>query len=113
MEKTLIGILGQRSMVFLPFSPVPQLDRIMFIWQNREEKSSRHVAMVAKFLVVYSHYFKLHRSYSISFKLANLGEIFSGTVSIVIQVCVVFSYMYYIKRACEIKKFHVVVVQRW
>ena len=41
MEKTLIGILGQRSMVFLPFSPVPQLDRIMFIWQNREEKSSR------------------------------------------------------------------------
>ena len=92
MEKTLIGILGQRSMFFLPFSAVPRLDRITFIWQNSEEKSSRHVTMVAKFLVVYSHYFKLHRSYSISFILANLGEIFSGTVSIVIQVCVVFTH---------------------
>ena len=35
-------------------------------------------------LKVYSHYFKLHRSYSISFNLANLGKIFPGTVSIVI-----------------------------
>ena len=60
---------------------------------NREEKSLRHVAIVAKFLddnklikslKVYSHYFKPYRSYSISFNLANLGEIFFGTVSIII-----------------------------
>ena len=53
----------------------------------REEKSLRHVAMVAKVLYdnkpkkhlkVYSHYFKLHRSYSISFNLANYGEISLG-----------------------------------
>ena len=99
-------------MVFCLFLQSLGLTESRSFGKNRE-KSSRHVAMVAKFLVVYSNYFKLHRSYSISFKLANLGEIFSGTVSIVIQVCVVFSYMYYIKRACEIKKFHVVVVQRW
>ena len=35
-------------------------------------------------LKVYSHHFKLHRSYSISFNFAYLGEIFFGTVSIVI-----------------------------
>ena len=35
-------------------------------------------------LKVFSHYFKLYRSYSVSFNLANLGEIFFGTVSIVI-----------------------------
>ena len=29
-----------------------------------------------------SHYYKLHRSYSVSFNLANLGEIFFGTISI-------------------------------
>ena len=63
--------------------------------RNREEKMLRQVAMVAKFLddnkpikplksLRYSHYFKLHRSYSISFNLANLGEIFFWTVSIVI-----------------------------
>ena len=58
---------------------------------NREEKSLRHVAMIAKFWgdikpikPVYSHYFKLHQSYSISFNLANLGEIFFETLSIVI-----------------------------
>ena len=60
---------------------------------NREEKSLRHVAMVAKIwmtanrkshLKVYSHYFKLHQSYSVSFNFKNLGEIFFGTVSIVI-----------------------------
>ena len=61
---------------------------------NREEKSLRHVSMVAKFLDdkkpkkslknVYSHYFKLHLSYSVSFNLANPGEIFFGTISNVI-----------------------------
>ena len=35
-------------------------------------------------LKVYLHYFKLHRSYSISLNLANLGEIFFGIVSIII-----------------------------
>ena len=57
--------------------------------RDGEEKSFRHVSMVAKFLddnkpksrlKVYSHYFKLHRSFSISFNLASLGEIFFGTV---------------------------------
>ena len=52
---------------------------------NREEKSLRHVAMVATFLddnkpkrhlQVDSHCFKLHRSYLISFNLSNVGEIF-------------------------------------
>ena len=33
-------------------------------------------------LKVYSHYFKLHRSFSISFNLANLGEIFFGTIHV-------------------------------
>ena len=52
----------------------------------RQEKSLRHVALVAKFLddnkpkihlkKVNSHCFKLHRSYSISFNFSNLGEIF-------------------------------------
>ena len=52
-----------------------------------------YVATVANFLddnkpisdlKVYLHYFKLHRSYSISFKLENVDEIFFGTVSIVV-----------------------------
>ena len=48
---------------------------------NREQKSLHHVAMVAKFLddityKVNSHCFKLHRSYSISFNLSNVGETF-------------------------------------
>ena len=60
---------------------------------SKKEKLLRHVAMVAKFLddnkpkkslKVHSHYFKLHRSYSNSFNLANVGEIFLGTVSILI-----------------------------
>ena len=85
-----------------------------------------HVAMVAKFwmttnrwrhLKVYNHYFKLHRSYSISLNLENLGEVFFGTVSMYLSLekesdnfCVVFTYS--IKRVREIRKFHVVVVQR-
>ena len=61
-------------------------------WAAEGRSRLRHVAIVAKFLddnkplsdlKVYLHYFKLHRSYSISFNLANLGEIFFGTVSIV------------------------------
>ena len=48
----------------------------------REEKSFRHFALIAKILddnklkshlKHYSHYFKLHRSYSFSFNLANRG----------------------------------------
>ena len=52
----------------------------------REEKSLRHVAMVETFLDdnkpklplfnQNSHCFKLHRSYSLSFNLSNVGEIF-------------------------------------
>ena len=61
------------------------------VLKYREEKLLRHVALVAKFLddsepikslKVCSHYFKLHRSFSVSFKLADLGEISFGTVSI-------------------------------
>ena len=52
---------------------------------HREEKSLRHVAMVVKFLdnnkpktslKVNSHWFKIHQSYSISFNLSNVSEIF-------------------------------------
>ena len=55
----------------------------------REEKSLRHIAMVAKFLndnkpkihlKENSPYFKLHRPYSISFNLSNVGGI-SGVES--------------------------------
>ena len=69
------------------------------------------------------HHFKLHWSYSISyFNLANLGKNLlwnhnylstSTAVSLEIEsdnFCVVFTYS--INRACEINKFHVVVVQR-
>ena len=74
---------------------VPITQKLLWLLVSyREEKSLRHVAMVATFLddskpkkslkKVYSHYFKLHRSYSISFNLANLGEIFFGTKSNVI-----------------------------
>ena len=52
---------------------------------NREEKSLCHVAMAANFGLttnrkftqkVNSQCFKLHRSYSISFNLLNVGKIF-------------------------------------
>ena len=52
---------------------------------NREEKSLRHVALVATFLNDNKpkrhlksefNFFKLHRSYLISFYLSNDGEIF-------------------------------------
>jgi len=54
---------------------------------HREEKSLRHVAMVVKFLddnkpktslKVNSHWFKIHQSYSISFNLSNVSDIFWG-----------------------------------
>ena len=55
---------------------------------------------------------------SISFNLGNLGKIFFGTVGSLSKFrkesdnfCVVFTYT--IKQACEISKFHVVVVQQW
>ena len=63
------------------------------------------------------HCFKLHRSYSVSFNLLNLGE-FSGveserTVSkfsdTYMKFCVVFTYS--INWAREIMRFHVTIVQ--
>ena len=65
-----------------------------------------------------SHCFKLHRSYLISFNLSNVGKIFwvesEGTVSKFWKrkrkfLCVL---TYPIKRARQIRKFHVAVVQR-
>ena len=62
-------------------------------WAAERRSRLRHVAIVAKFLddnkpishlKVHSHYFELHRSYSISFNLESVDEIFFGTVSIVI-----------------------------
>ena len=62
-------------------------------WAAERRSRLRHVAVVAKFLddnkpisdlKVYLHYSKLHRSYSVSFKLGNVDEIFFGTVSIVV-----------------------------
>ena len=93
----------------------------------REEKSLRHVAMVAKFLddskpkihlKVNYPCFKLHRSYSISFTLSNVSEIFWGLIRRGVpefrkrkRNCVVFTYS--VKRVREIRKFHVAVAQRW
>ena len=62
-----------------------------FRYYNREEKLLRHIAIVAKFLddvksnmechlKKNSHCFKLHWSYSISFNISNVGEIFLGQV---------------------------------
>ena len=54
-----------------------------------------------------SHCFKLHRSYSISFTLSNVGEIFWGWIQ------KVRTYLTYsIKQVREIEKFHVAVVQQ-
>ena len=69
---------------------------------KQTKKSLRHVAMVAEFwmatnrqshLKVYSHYFK---SLSLKKESNNFGILFT----------------YFIKQAREIRKFHVVVVQR-
>ena len=63
-------------MISLQLSQSPEM-----FFLNREEKWSRHVTTVAKILddsnrkrhlKVYWHYFKLHRSYAISFNWANL-----------------------------------------
>ena len=90
---------------------------------NREEKSLRHVAMVATFLddnklkIHFTHCFKLHRSYSVHLICQMLAK-FSGFnpkgpyLSLEKQketFCVVFTYS--VKRPREIRKFHVAVVQ--
>ena len=81
--------------------------------------------MVAKFLddnkpkIHLRSKFALHRCYSISFNLSHVGEIFriesERTVSEFRKdketFCFVFTYS--VKRAHEISKFHVAVVQRW
>ena len=85
--------------------------------RNREENLLCHVAMVAKFLVDL-HSFKLRRSYSISFNFSNVGEIFwveserpyLGLEKEKENVCVVLIYL--IKRASEIRKVYVAVVQQ-
>ena len=58
-------------------------------------------------------YFKLVLSYSLSFYLANLGEIFFGGISIFESdsFCVVFTY--FIKRARELRKLRVIVVEMY
>ena len=59
---------------------------IIFSKLNREKTLIRHVALVAKFLDddkvenVTSNCFKLHRSYSVSFNLSNVGEIFCDRI---------------------------------
>ena len=97
---------------------------------ERESRYVRVVVMVAKFLddnhnrkftqKVNSHCFKLYRSYSISFNLSNVGEIFwiefQRTVSKFRKqkketFCLSFTYS--VKRARENRKFDVVVVQGW
>ena len=53
---------------------------VTFPWQQNFWMTSNRKSH----LKVYSHQFKLHRSFSISFNLANLGEIFFGTICNVI-----------------------------
>ena len=64
-----------------------------------------------------SHCFKLHRSYLISFNLSNVGEIFlveSERIASKFRKTEIFNVLlsYSIKRASEIRKFHVAVVQQ-
>ena len=85
------------------------------IREYREEKSLRHVAMVAKFLddnkpkksLKSLFALKLHRSYSFSFNLANLlWDLIYRYLSLENEsdnFCVIFTYS--IKRAREIRKF--------
>ena len=94
---------------------------------NREEKSLRHVAMVAKFLddnkpiKSLKSLFALCRTSPILFNFILFGKswrnFFWDRIYRYLSLekesdnfCVVFTYS--IKRAREIKKFHVVVVQR-
>ena len=93
--------------------------------RNRKEKLSHHVAMVAHFLddnktktslkkLIRTVSYILHRSYSISFNLSNVGEIFWSCIRKLrkrkTKFCVVFTYSR--KKAHEIRKFCVTVVQR-
>ena len=97
---------------------------------NREKKPLRHVAVVAKFLddnkptKSLKSLFALFQTSPILFNfiiLANLAEISLGPYLSLAKFrkrkrqfhdfCVVFTYS--IKWACEIRKLHVVVVQRW
>ena len=89
--------------------------------RNRKEKLSHHVAMVAHFLddnktktslKKLIRCFILHRSYSVSFNLSNVGEIFWSCIRRLRKrkFCVVFTYSR--KKAHEIRKFYVTVVQR-
>ena len=90
------------------------------------EKSLRHVALAAKFLddnkpkILQKenlHRFRLHRSYLISFNLSKVGEIFliesERTVSKFRKrkTKILSWFTDSMKRALEIKKFHVAVVQ--
>jgi len=86
--------------------------------RNRKEKLSHHVAMVANFLddkkTKTSLKKSLDRSYSISFNLSNVDEIFWSWIWKLRKrkrkFCVVFTCS--IKKAHEIRKFCVTVVQR-
>ena len=95
----------------------------------REEKSLRHIAMVAKFLddnkpkrPLKSGFalFQTSLTYSISFNLSNAGKIFGVKsegpyVSLEKEkqnFCVVYMLTYSIKWAHEIRKFHVVVLRQ-
>ena len=70
--------------------------------------------MVAKFLddnkPIKSLKSLFERSYSISLTLANLGECYLSLEKESDNFCAVFTYS--IKRALEIRRFHVIVVQR-
>ena len=92
-------------------------------WPHREEKSLTHVTKVAKFLDdsngenVTSDCFKIHRSYSISFNLSNVGSIFWVCIWKYLSLekekrkllCCVHLHH---KTARKIRKFHEAVVQR-
>ena len=99
------------------------------LWRrNREEKPLRHVAMVAKFLddnkpiKSLKSLFALCRTSPILFNFILFGKSWRNFLWDRIyrylslekesdNFCVVFTYS--IKRACEARKFHVIVVQRW
>ena len=65
------------------------------------------------------HCFKIHRCYSIPFNLSNVDKIFWGWIRKTVsrfrkrkrKFCDVFTYS--LKRAREIREFHVAIVQRW
>ena len=92
---------------------------------NREEKSLRHVAMVAKFLdddKSESHLksefslFQLHRSFLISFNLSKVGEIFGlnskGPYLSLEKEKEDFRVVLTCSKTRQVSKFHVAVVQQ-